>query len=58
LVLDGAQGGGIQVAEAEVAEAKATFMAKHPEAFWAEFADFSLWRMDTMLKARYGFGHT
>jgi hypothetical protein len=40
------------VAVDEVAEAKATFMAKHPEAFWAEFADFSVWRMDALLKAR------
>jgi hypothetical protein len=42
----------LQVAVDEVAEAKATFMAKHPEAFWAEFADFSVWRMDALLKAR------
>jgi hypothetical protein len=56
LVFDGGEAGrGIQVAEADVAEAKATFMAKHPEAFWAEFADFSVWRMDTLLKARCGW---
>jgi len=47
-----------KVKEDEVAATKEIFMKKHPEAFWAEFADFSVWRMDTILKVRYvgGFG--
>jgi len=47
-----------KVKDAEVAQTKEIFMKKHPEAFWAEFADFSVWRMDEILKVRYvgGFG--
>eukprot|EP00238_Polyblepharides_amylifera_P011528 CAMPEP_0196579804 /NCGR_PEP_ID=MMETSP1081-20130531/24839_1 /TAXON_ID=36882 /ORGANISM="Pyramimonas amylifera, Strain CCMP720" /LENGTH=309 /DNA_ID=CAMNT_0041899497 /DNA_START=95 /DNA_END=1025 /DNA_ORIENTATION=+ len=47
-----------KVPEAEVPECKKIFMAKHPEAFWVEFADFSMFRMEEIMKVRFvgGFG--
>ncbi|KAK3233055.1 hypothetical protein CYMTET_56624 [Cymbomonas tetramitiformis] len=47
-----------QVPDEELAGAKEAFMKVHPEAFWVDFADFSVWRMDQMLRAQYvgGFG--
>lgn len=46
-----------KVPEAEEAACKETILKKHPEAFWVEFADFSVYRMDVS-KVRYvgGFG--
>jgi len=34
-----------RVPEAELARARETYMAKHPDAFWAAFGDFSFWRL-------------
>jgi putative heme iron utilization protein len=40
------------------AAARAVFMAAHPDAFWADFGDFSWWRLDPTGGARVvaGFG--
>jgi hypothetical protein len=40
------------------AAARAVFMAAHPDAFWADFGDFSWWRLDPAGGARVvaGFG--
>lgn len=32
--------------EEEIAEAKATYLKKHPKAFWVEFGDFTWYRME------------
>lgn len=47
-----------KVDDSEVDAMKAAYKQKHPEAFWVDFGDFSIWRMDTVLKVRYvgGFG--
>lgn len=45
-------------AEDEVAEARETYLAQHPDSFWVDFGDFSFLRMDELLIANYigGFG--
>mmetsp|Transcript_5476 Transcript_5476/g.6307 ORF Transcript_5476/g.6307 Transcript_5476/m.6307 type:complete len:361 (-) Transcript_5476:293-1375(-) len=48
----------VKVEGEEVKAVKETYLAKHPESFWVEFQDFSLWRMDTIRHVRFvgGFG--
>lgn len=44
--------------EADAAACREAYMAKHPEAYWVDFGDFSYLRMDEVVTANYigGFG--
>eukprot|EP00898_Chlorokybus_atmophyticus_P002326 jgi/Chlat1/3094/Chrsp21S03339 len=40
----------------EEAACKETFLTKHPDAFWVNFGDFGLWRLDQVVGAFYNGG--
>eukprot|EP01026_Neomeris_dumetosa_P079229 TRINITY_DN8625_c1_g1_i12.p1 TRINITY_DN8625_c1_g1~~TRINITY_DN8625_c1_g1_i12.p1 ORF type:complete len:355 (+),score=27.07 TRINITY_DN8625_c1_g1_i12:74-1066(+) len=49
-----------KVSEEELEECKKVYSEAHPKAFWINFGDFSLYKMEKVLKARFigGFGWT